>query len=48
MNAEIKLKNKEVERESIESADDGAAKVVVTIPSNNRNYLDLENNIIDE
>ena len=48
MDAEIKLKNKEVERESIESADDGAAKVVVTIPSNNRNYLDLENDIIDE
>lgn len=48
MNAEIKLKNKEVEREGIESADGGAAKVVVTIPSNNRNYLDLENSIIDE
>ena len=48
MNAEIKLKNKEIEREGIESADGGAAKVVVTIPSNNRNYLDLENNIIDE
>lgn len=47
MDVEIKLKNKEVEREGIES-DGGAAKVVVTIPSNNRNYLDLENSIIDE
>jgi hypothetical protein len=48
MDAEIKLKNKEIEREGIESDDGGAAKVIVTVPANRRNYLDLENDIIDE
>lgn len=49
MNVEIKLKNKEIEREGIETSDGGGvAQVVVEIPSNNKNYLDLENNITDD